>query len=238
MSRRAWATLIAVVAFIIAGSLYFLQASGAARPSAYGDIGLEVGRGRIELPDAGFALTAPPGWLAWDPSTGFQDWWGADQVVQLWLEPAGDDETWWMGTCGIGEQCTRERMVEAGGEAYCWVIDDTELAAEAGWNSSAVPAALTATSLAEQGGWTDIRTANVELPAGRASVVRGVDPNGWLQEMYYLNDGERWFRLICGVLESDVEPISVAETFEFLPASSEPAAAVRSTFRPHASELG
>lgn len=217
MSYRAWASIIIAVALTILGSFLFLQSIGTVRPSTYEDIGTEHGGGRIERPDVGFAITTPAGWSAWEPSTGWQDWWGADTVVHLWLEPASEAETWWMGTCDMGEECTRERMVEAGGEAYCWIVDDTEFAAEAEWSGPAMPAALTATGLAEQEGWTEIGTALEELPSGEASMVRAVDPNGWPQQVWHMTDGERWFRLICGVLDGDTEPRQIAEAFEFLP---------------------
>mgnify|MGYP001816886466 FL=1 len=217
MSYRAWGTIIVVVALLIVGSLVFLQTSGSPRPSTYEDIGTELGSGRIERPEAGFAITTPPGWRAWAPSTDWQDWWGAGAVVHLWMEPASDAAEWWMGTCDIGEECDLERMVDAGGHAYCWVLDDTELAAEADWTSPALPAGKTASGLAEQQGWTEIGTAVEALPSGEASVVRAVDPNGWSQEMWYLTDGDRWYRLICGVLDSDVEPRAIAETLEFRP---------------------
>lgn len=217
MSRRAWTTIVVVVVLIIAGSLVFLQTSGAPRPTTYSEIGAELGSGHIERPGPGFAVTTPPGWTAWAPSTDFQDWWGAGTVVHLWMEPAGQTEDWWMGTCGIGEDCTLERMVAAGGEAYCWIIDDSELAAEDGWSGPAVPAALTADGLAEQPGWTDLEASLEVLPDGTAGLVRGVDPNGWSQQVWHFNDRERWFRLLCGVLDSEVEPRAIAETFEFLP---------------------
>ncbi|MEX1335857.1 MAG: hypothetical protein AB1Z66_11200 [Candidatus Limnocylindrales bacterium] len=217
MSRRAWATILVIVALIIVGSFAFLQTSGSPRPTTYGDIGTELGSGRIERPEPGFAVTTPHGWTAWEPSTDFQDWWGAGTVVHLWLEPAPEADEWWMGTCDIGEDCTLERMVEAGGEAYCWIVDDTELATDEGWSGPAVPASLTATGLAGQPGWTAIDTTLEVLPSGEAGLVRGVDPNGWSQHIWHLSDGGHWFRLLCGVLDGDVEPRSIAESFEFLP---------------------
>jgi hypothetical protein len=212
-----WGTVVVVVMLIIIGSAFYLQSSGTPRPRTYADIGMALGGGRVERPDPGFAITIPPGWQAWAPSTGWQDWWGADTVVQLWLEPSSDAETWWMSTCDVGEECTRERMVEAGGEAYCWVLDDTALAVEAEWKGPPDPAAATAGGLAEQDGWTQVGTAATELLSGEASMVRAVDPNGWPQEMWHVTDGDRWFRLICGMLDSDIEPRSIAETIEFLP---------------------
>ena len=53
--------------------------------------------------------------------------------------------------------------------------------------------------------------------SGEASMVRAIDPNGWPQQMWHMTDGDRWFRLICGVLAGDTEPREIAETFEFLP---------------------
>ena len=219
MSYRAWGTIIVVVALIIVGSVVFLQTSNSPRPSTHEDIGTELGGGRIELPDAGIAITTPSDWTAWRPSTSWQDWWAAGTVVHLWMEPSSDAEEWWMGTCGIGEDCTLDRMVAAGGEAYCWIVDDTELAAEAEWSGPASPAARTAAGLAEQEGWTEIGTALEQLPSGEASVVRAVDPNGWPQWMWHLTDGERWSRLICSVLDGETDPRAIAETLEFLPLS-------------------
>ena len=128
---------------------------------------------------------------------------------------------------------TASLIVERGGEVRSTPITllaaaaafigsqiDTELAAEAGWSGPAMPAALTATGLAEQEDWTEIGTALEELPSGEASMVRAIDPNGWPQQMWHITDGDRWFRLICGVLAGDTEPREIAETFEFLPAES------------------
>lgn len=214
---RFWAVILIVVAVIIVGSLYFMQTSGSPRPATYADIGIELGSGRIEYPEHGFSLTTPPGWAAWEPSTGFQDWWGADGLVRIWMEPAPQTDAWWMDSCDIGDECTLERMVEAGGEAFCWIVDDTELASEAGWSSPATPARLTATGVAEQEGWSEISTVVDDLPSGEAAMVRAVDPNGWPQEIWHLSDGDRWNRLFCSMLDSDVEPRSIAETFEFIP---------------------
>ena len=224
VSYRAWAMVMLVVTLVIIGSIYFLQTTGEPRPETYEDIGVELGGGRVDRSEHGFAVTLPPGWTAWEPSTGFQDWWGADTWVRLWMEPAptSQSEEWWMGGCGIGEQCTLERMVAAGGEAFCWIVDDTELAAEAGWATPAIPAAQTATGVATQDGWSEIGTAVEDLPSGEAAMVRAVDPNGWPQEIWHLNDGDRWNRLFCSMLDSDVEPRSIAETFEFLPVTVEP----------------
>ncbi len=219
MGFRFWAAIVVVVALIVMGSLVFLQANNAARPSTYDDIGNNLGSGRIERPEQGFAVTTPPGWTAWQPSTDFQDWWGAEAVVHLWMEPTPETETWWMSTCGLREECTLERMVAAGGQAYCWILDDTELAAEAEWSGPSIPAAQVATGLASQEGWSEIGTATAELPVGEGAMVRAVDPNGWSQQMWHLTDGDRWFRLMCGVLDSDVEPRAIAETFELLPIS-------------------
>jgi hypothetical protein len=216
VSARAWATVVVVALIIIGGSLYFMQNSGSPPPSTYDDIGIELGSGRIERPEHGFAVTTPPGWTAWEPSTGFQDWWGADTWVRLWMEPEPTSEAWWMSACEIGEECTLERMVGAGGRAFCWVVDDTELAAEAGWSGPAVPAERTATGVAAEDGWSDISTAVDELPSGEAAMVRAVDPNGWPQEIWHLRDGERWNRLLCSMLDHDVDPRSIAETFEFI----------------------
>ena len=217
VSYRAWGTIIVVVALIIGGSMLFLQSSGSARPSTYGDIGTELGDGRIERLDIGFAVTAPPGWTAWQPSPAFQDWWGAGTWVHLWMEPAPVTDAWWMGTCDIGEECGYERMVEAGGEAYCWIVDDTDLASEQAWGTVSTPAESTASGLAGQEGWSDFDTAVEQLPNGAASVVRATDPTGWPQEIWHLSDGKRWYRVLCGILDSDVEPATIAESFEFLP---------------------
>jgi len=219
VSSRAWVTLVVVALIVIAGSLTFLQDRGLPRPTTYDDIGTELGGGRVERTEAGFAITAPDGWLAWEPAPAFGDWWGADSVVELWTEPAGDGE-WWMGACGVGEDCTRDRMAAAGGQAYCWVVDDTARARDAGWTDLAEIAAATAAGLARQEGWTGIGTAVEERPDGMtAAMVHATDPNGWDQTIYHLNAGERWFRLVCGVIDSTFEPRSVAATFEILPAS-------------------
>jgi hypothetical protein len=217
VSRRAWVILVGVVAVIIIGSLTFLTNSGTPRPMTYGDIGTELGTGRIERPEIGFAVTTPPGWHAWEPSTRFQDWWGADEVVHLWMEPANDRAEWWMGTCGVGEACTRERMVEAGGQAYCWFVDDTQIARDGEWTGLSTPLELAAGGLSEEDGWLELSTAVEDLPSGQAGVIEVVDPNGWQQTVHHHTDGERWFRHICGVLDSDVDPRSIAESFEFLP---------------------
>mgnify|MGYP001811938795 CR=1 FL=1 len=221
MSTRAWGTILVIVALLTVGSLVFLQNRGAPRPSTYEDIGTELGSGRIERPDVGIAVTTPAGWAAWQPSTDFQDWWNAGTWVHLWMEPEATTDEWWMGTCDIGQDCDLERMVTAGGEAYCWVADDTELAAEAGWRSPATPARDIAAGLAAQEGWSAIETAVEELPNGEASVLRAVDPNGWQQEIWHLTDGARWYRVLCGVLDSDLQPRTLSETFEFMPLPAE-----------------
>lgn len=215
MSTRAWATILVIVVGLIVVSLVFLQTVNPPRPTTYAEIGPELGSGRIERTEQGFAVTTPEGWTAWAPAASFQDWWGSDRVVQLWMEPAAESETWWMSACGIGDECTRERMVEAGGEAYCWILEDTELAEELGWSGPDDPMGLTVET-AEREEWTDVRTATEELPAGTAGVFEAIDPNGWEQSIRYVTDGERWLRLLCGVLDSDVEADSIARTLEFL----------------------
>ena len=216
MSLRAWLTILAVVVVIIVGSLFFLQNANEPVPTTYEEIGAEIGSGRIERAEAGFAVTTPEGWRSWDPSTTFQDWWGAGTLMLLWMEPAAETEEWWLSACSVGEECTRERMVEAGGEAYCWYIDDTELAGEEGWSDPVAAAEILTTAFEDDGNWTDVRTTSTDLPSGPAGIVSATDPNGWQQVIYHLSDGDRWYRQICGLLESDLDPGTVAATFEFL----------------------
>ena len=218
MSYRAWTFLIAVVAILIVGSLYFLQVGVPSRPTTYDDIGAELGSGRVEQPAAGFAITTPEGWLAWEPSHDFQDWWGASQVVRLWMEPRSEADDWWMADCGIADDCTREHMIAAGGEAYCWVIEDTATARDDGWTEVATPVDLSTAALTADG-WTDVTGSTEALPNGAAGFVSATDPNGWRQSFISVSDGDRWLRLICGVLDSDVDPLTIASTLEFLPAA-------------------
>ena len=79
----------------------------------------------------------------------------------------------------------------AGGEAWCWFVDDSRVARDGKWASLSIPLELAANGLSEE--------------------------DGWQQTVHHHTDGERWFRHTCGVLDSDVDPRSIAESFEFLP---------------------
>jgi hypothetical protein len=63
----------------------------------------------------------------------------------------------------------------------------------------------------------------VDLPAGRTLVIDLLDQDGYDCREHIYTDGETWFELECAARNAPGDRwLSVAEAFEFLPATSEP----------------
>ena len=161
---------------------------------------------RVEIPEAGMALTIPAGW-------GFQvemrptDWAaGAPVAATIWQvldswSPAGDPEAA-TESCSIGLLQMSEQSV--GSMMFDGVIGDPGPVAD-----QSAP------------GWTH-STTEVLLPVG--PVTRndevGQEPDGvWYSTVYNLvaPDGMVWLNC-SGPVRPDDHWLSIAETFEFLPA--------------------
>ena len=67
------------------------------------------------------------------------------------------------------------------------------------------------------------RAVYVDLPAGRTLAIDSLDQHGYDCREHYYTDSETWFMLRCFAQSApDDRWLSIAETFEFLPAASEP----------------
>jgi len=161
----------------------------------------------------------------------FPDEWTVDEVTPEthgWLySKAGDDVRSWHGVAYAHDA-----------EFSCAVIDTTGYAHELGFRTvdDAIAWELDAfTGYSDDSrsrviSWlTDdpdsVTSTMLDLPAGPAGAIDVTDEEWWNTRTYLLTDGERWFYLHC---DDTFEPpdddwLSIAETFEFLPADEQAA---------------
>lgn len=170
---------------------------------------------RVERASDGFAISLPPDWetvdaVEADPG----DWWDeekVDDVDELHEEQIAD-----RGLVQLAR--TRSPLVSF---EYCRLYDATGFAATApAWTAlEDAEADLTRVN-------PDIITSEAfyfELPAGRTLAVDMRWQDGDQQRDYFYLDGETWFDLQCLAQGAPPEDrwLSIAVTFEFLPAKRE-----------------
>lgn len=214
MFRRSTVSLVAAI-------LLGLTASG---PMLAQDVEQEPGEeavvlgGRVEVPSAGYALTVPEDWVAFYPSAedaaAITDALrGIDPDLATTLETAlaegvgfsflafgaGDEETGFRDNCNVIDYPTEGASL------------DLALATDA--------AALANMSEALVG---DPVTTMIELPAGESARLDYALEYPGVQAVfsaYYFTDGPMFHLMTCtGTERPDDGWLSIAETFEFLPA--------------------
>ena len=159
--------------------------------------------GRVERPEDGFAVTFPDGWTVEEVAPSTDEWFdGADEAqaletVILW---ASDD----------------------GSDAECMVVDYASLAsADPPWPSVDVATTWYLDRMADDPGYREPARTYETLPSGRTGHITATDSDGWSGDAYYFRDaqGDAWMHLACWSPERpDDHWLSIAETFEFLPA--------------------
>ena len=208
--------------FVLPLLLASLLSTGAIAPT----LGQEPGAtdavlgGRIELPEAGYALTVPDDWVAIGPS--LED---IDDIVET-LEAIDPELATTVedalagGGVGFSLLAFGHLDAERGFRENCNVIDGA-----ADGTSLSVIAAGEAAAFAEMGdrlaSGPDV--SMLELPAGKvARIDYGLRyPNlDTAHAAYYFSDGTTLHLLTCTGLErAEDDWLSIAETFEILPGS-------------------
>jgi hypothetical protein len=196
--RRAGPLVVRSLAVIVAVALLLGTVGSFVRvaPSVLAPI---LGPGRIELSEAGFAVSLPRDWQYARATIYDEDWFDpasgapiaqherflADGGVLLARKPA------WTETGH--EQCQFYGLSNEDAQDHVNAVDDDPRA-------------------------VSVETVPLELPAGRAVAFDRLDKSGGGWRDYLVTDGERWILLVCGspVAPADRWP-SIAETIEFLP---------------------
>lgn len=156
--------------------------------------------GRIEEPDWGFAVTFPSDWIVAELSEASREW------LDRWADPEGLNETVLMAQHSGEYECSLIDISQAavGPPAYTGLRDVVEDEAERGQLDPSI-ARFDATYLT--------------LAAGQTAVIDRSYGDGILYRDYFFRDGSTWFWLSCSAFEPPPDRwLSVAETFEFLPA--------------------
>ena len=201
---------ISAIAVVIGTGYIFWAVSSSIGPSLH--LGADLGSGRIELPGAGFAVTFPGHWVAREttPET--------DEVVFQDLEQ--------------GQRANQTMVLSAepptllGPAEICMVVDFTTFAElPPRWTSvdDATAAFFAGTSEDPTKDRESMRSSFHDLAVGRAGHISGDWVDGGTYDMYFFTDLDAWFFLECqsfGQLPED-RWLSIAETFEFLPAGEE-----------------
>lgn len=182
----------------IAETLEFLPdpASGSIAPSPV------LGGGRIARPAEGFAVTFPEEWTVEEVTPEFDEWWWNRTPEQRVLAPT----ILWAD--------------QPGSDGYCLVVDFTRLAEK--------PPAWRSVRAATRGLWFDWRDDETLVgpeyvlqgfPLGRMGHLSAISVDGWTQDGYVYSDSALWMYLACWSPDAPEDRwLSIAETFEFLPA--------------------
>jgi len=170
--------------------------------SAREDPGVEptIEAGRVESPVEGFTVTFPAIW-----------------EVRVFGDAMHERVKSELGTEVVPRPVAGGLGVDGEG---CLLSDATLLVQEvSGWESVEEAAAGTADN-ATGVGWSEVSSSIVDLPAGRAARVELVKSDGTHQDHYVYTDGQQWFELLCSAKTRPLDDrwLSIAETFEFLPA--------------------
>jgi hypothetical protein len=194
----------------IGGSGALLAQEPASEPVGFG--------GRIEVPEVGYAITAPDGWVSIRPSA--ED---VDSITDALQDIDADlaatvEEALAAGVgfslltfgpydeaSGFRENCNVTDLPSDGTPVDVAVASDAAVVAEMGDQVSSGP-----------------ETALLDLPAGKVGRLDfGMSFPGFetMQAVYYFTDGSTYMLLTCTHVERPEDDwLSIAETFEFLPA--------------------
>jgi len=164
-------------------------------------VGPVIEGGRIERPEDGFALTFPDTW-----------------TVEAFTPESSEDMV--AGTLLEGRASLLLAGVDADTGEGCGLLDGTVFEREVlDWNSVHDAARKGASNLLSMPEWAETSSAVVSLPVGQVARIDAVGADGAYQEQYLFTDGDRWLFLNCSADERrDDGWLSIAETFEFLPA--------------------
>ena len=162
-----------------------------------------LGGGHVERPTDGFAVTFPDDWTVEEVTP----------ETDAWLFDYLDPE----------DRALRTTVLYAdqpGSDGYCTVVDFARLAKEPpSWANVGDATLSFAAGLTEDSGFFDTERAYEALRADWTGHITATHIDEWAYDAYYFTDPEAWFYLECW---SRVTPadgwLSIAETFEFLPA--------------------
>jgi hypothetical protein len=176
--------------------------------------------GRVEMPEHGFAVTVPDGWVAIDIT--------GDVDEQAWVTVMGFDPI----ATADDVRYFSEMMTRARSEGAELVLMEGLTGSFCGFNVTAKRAIETsefadrlASRMSSDDRFTDVeRPRAIELPAGPSFVVFGtfakLDPPGPSPVTFYLVDADESVLLAncTGAERPEDDWLSAIETFEFLPA--------------------
>jgi hypothetical protein len=155
--------------------------------------------GWVELPEWGFRMAFPPGWIVAQVSDASRAW------MDRWADPAGLQDT--------------VLMAQRSGAYECSIVDITRYA-------ESPPAASRLADLVDaEAVWAgrdlsvvDFDVTYLRLPAGRTAAIDRHYRDGTDNRDYLFTDRSRWSMLSCSSNEPPADRwLSIAETFEFLP---------------------
>jgi hypothetical protein len=163
--------------------------------------GTVIESGRIERPEDGFAITFP-------------DTWTVESFTPEQLDAA------FAGTMLEGRALLSLAGVDADTGEGCGLLDATVFVREVpDWTSVHDAASEGARNLLSMPEWVETSGTVVSLPVGQVARIDAVG-DGAYQTQYLFTDGDRWLFLNCSAAERrDDGWLSIAETFEFLPAA-------------------
>ena len=169
-----------------------------------------VGPFRVERPEAGFAIAFPLDWERADTALADpEDWWDSEKV--------GDVDAYHAEVLAMGSLLLARKRSPFEHE-NCVLYDSTTLAAEPPVWTTLADAMSEVRAREADPDAIDVEHAFLDLPGGPALRIDTLWDDGWDESGFFLEDGERWFWLMCVARHApDDRWRSIAETFEFLP---------------------
>ena len=195
---------VSAITVVIGAGYVFGAVSSAVGPSLH--LGADLGSGRIERPEAGFAVTFPDVWVV--------------------SEATPETDEFMFGDLEQQQQANQTTVVLAelpsllSRDKVCMVVDFTPLAElPPRWKSVDDATAAFWAGISEASDSEGVRSSYHVLDAGRTGHVSGDYADGGTFDMYFFTDLEAWFYLECQSAEPPPADrwLSIAESFEFLP---------------------
>ena len=202
MSRRVG--LLAGLLVLTLGSGVVAQEPSPEPPPWFG--------GRVEMPEHGFAVTLPDDWVAFDPSADVYE--QARRALEAERGPEVSEEEILTVALLLDDVRRNERQLAVFTKSWSGcgvtVVPDTHIDLDVG-------AAELRALISSQEGVVEVGVPEVlELHAGPARLVRYRSPDGSEMGTYIGDGSDATFIIACGGASDDW--LSIAETFEFLPA--------------------